>query len=130
LTADRHDDAANPSARPEDGETLAHSALESGVEAHSIEAVLEERHAENEDVEVGLGVLSPRELEVLQLISRGLTNSEVAARLHVTVHAVKFHLAAIYRRLGVSNRTEAAVTYLRAQAETARPLGGHMAAAD
>jgi DNA-binding NarL/FixJ family response regulator len=95
-----------------------------------MEAVLEERHAEKEEVEVGLGVLSPRELEVLQLISRGLTNSEVAARLHVTVHAVKFHLAAIYRRLGVSNRTEAAVTYLRAQAERTEPLGGHMAAAD
>jgi DNA-binding NarL/FixJ family response regulator len=29
------------------------------------------------------------------------------------VHAIKFHLAAIYRRLGVSNRTEAAVAYLR-----------------
>ena len=77
----------------------------------------------------GVGVLSPRELEVLQLISNGLTNGEVAARLHVTVHAVKFHLAGIYRRLGVSNRTEAAVTYLRAQAEPVEPLGGAQAAA-
>jgi DNA-binding NarL/FixJ family response regulator len=76
-----------------------------------------------------VGVLSPRELEVLQLISRGLTNGEVAARLHVSVHAVKFHLAAIYRRLGVSNRTEAAVTYLRAEAERVEPLGGAQAAA-
>lgn len=73
---------------------------------------------------MGVHALSPRELEVLRLISVGLTNSEVAARLQVTVHAVKFHLAAIYRRLGVSNRTEAAVTYLRAQAESLEPLGG------
>jgi DNA-binding NarL/FixJ family response regulator len=63
-----------------------------------------------------ISALSARELEVLGLISHGLTNNEVAARLHVSVHAVKFHLAGIYRRLGVSNRTEAAVTYLRAQA--------------
>jgi DNA-binding NarL/FixJ family response regulator len=43
----------------------------------------------------------------------GLTNGAVAERLNVTVHAVKFHLAGIYRKLGVSNRTEAAVVYLR-----------------
>jgi DNA-binding NarL/FixJ family response regulator len=57
--------------------------------------------------------LTPRELEVLQLISSGLSNAEAASRLNVSVHAIKFHLAAIYRRLGVTNRTEAAVTYLR-----------------
>ena len=57
--------------------------------------------------------LTPRELEVLHLISSGVTNAEAARRLHISVHAIKFHLAAIYSRLGVSNRTEAAVTYLR-----------------
>ena len=61
----------------------------------------------------GLVTLTPRELEVLQLISSGVTNAEAARRLHISVHAIKFHLAAIYSRLGVSNRTEAAVTYLR-----------------
>lgn len=58
--------------------------------------------------------LSPRELEVLRMTAFGLTNAEIAERLHVTVHAVKFHLARIYQRLGVGNRTEAAVMYLRA----------------
>ena len=62
----------------------------------------------------GLVALTPRELEVLRLISFGLTNAEAARRLQVSVHAIKFHLAAIYSRLGVANRTEAAVTYLRA----------------
>lgn len=57
--------------------------------------------------------MTPRELEVLQMISHGLTNAEAARRLHLSVHAIKFHLAAIYRRLGVANRTEAAVTYFR-----------------
>ena len=69
--------------------------------------------AGNVPQERGLVVLTPRELEVLQMISSGLTNAEAARRLHLTVHAIKFHLASIYRRLGVNNRTEAAVTYLR-----------------
>jgi DNA-binding NarL/FixJ family response regulator len=63
----------------------------------------------------GLGRLTPRELEVLEMISFGLTNAEAARRLQVSVHAIKFHLAAIYSRLGVTNRTEAAVAYLRSQ---------------
>ena len=46
------------------------------------------------------------------MASRGLTNREIAGQLHVTPHAIKFHLSSIYRKLGVSNRTEAAVTYL------------------
>jgi DNA-binding CsgD family transcriptional regulator len=58
-------------------------------------------------------LLSPRECEVLDLASLGLTNAQIAARLDVTVHAVKFHLAGIYRKLGVTNRTEAVVQCLR-----------------
>lgn len=57
--------------------------------------------------------LTPRELEVLHLIASGVTNAEAARRLDISIHAIKFHLAAIYSRLGVSNRTEAAVAYLR-----------------
>ena len=51
---------------------------------------------------------------MLELTSLGLTNDQIAARLDVGVHAIKFHLASIYRKLGVSNRTEAASVYLRA----------------
>lgn len=61
----------------------------------------------------GLRLLSPREREVLGMAAQGLTNQQVAANLEVTVHAVKFHLASIYRKLGVNNRTEAAVVWLR-----------------
>lgn len=63
-------------------------------------------------------VLSRREAEVLELASRGLTNKQVATRLGVTIHAVKFHLAAVYRKLGVMNRTEAAVVFLEAERST------------
>jgi DNA-binding NarL/FixJ family response regulator len=56
--------------------------------------------------------LSQRETEVLALVAHGLPNSNIAAKLDLTVHAVKFHLASIYRKLHVTNRTEAAVRYL------------------
>ena len=69
----------------------------------------------------GLSALTPRELEVLQMISYGMTNAEAARRLQVSVHAIKFHLAAVYSRLGVTNRTEAAVTYLRFTNGNAEP---------
>lgn len=58
---------------------------------------------------------SSREIEVLELASQGMTNPQIAKRLELSVHAIKFHLASIYRKLGVSNRTEAAVVFLRSQ---------------
>jgi DNA-binding NarL/FixJ family response regulator len=55
--------------------------------------------------------LSPRQREVLGLIALGLSNREIAGRLFVTVHAVNYHVSAIYQKLEVANRTEAAVLY-------------------
>jgi DNA-binding NarL/FixJ family response regulator len=54
---------------------------------------------------------STREIEVLQLASLGMTNPQIASRLELSVHAIKFHLASIYRKLGAANRTEAAVAW-------------------
>jgi two-component system nitrate/nitrite response regulator NarL len=61
--------------------------------------------------------LSRRELEVLEMASRGLTNPQMASNLSVTVYAIKFHLTSIYRKLGVANRTEAAVAFLTARGD-------------
>jgi DNA-binding NarL/FixJ family response regulator len=51
--------------------------------------------------------LTAREGEILGLAAHGLTNSQIGKRLWVTEQTVKFHLSNIYRKLGVSNRTEA-----------------------
>lgn len=51
--------------------------------------------------------LTARELEVLQLIGQGLANKMIADRLHISEHTVKFHVSAIYAKLGVASRTEA-----------------------
>jgi DNA-binding NarL/FixJ family response regulator len=52
--------------------------------------------------------LTDRELEVVKAVSRGLSNKAIAGELWVTVQTVKFHLTSIYRKLGITNRTEAA----------------------
>lgn len=54
---------------------------------------------------------STREIEVLELAAQGMTNPQIASRLELSVHAIKFHLASIYRKLGAANRTEAAVAW-------------------
>jgi DNA-binding CsgD family transcriptional regulator len=59
-----------------------------------------------------LDLLTAREVQVLQFTSKGRSNAQVAGDLGVTVHSVKFHLASIYRKLRVRNRTEAAAAYL------------------
>ncbi len=51
--------------------------------------------------------LTPRELEVLQLLARGLTNKAIAARLQISEHTVKFHIGSIMGKLGAESRTEA-----------------------
>ena len=51
--------------------------------------------------------LTPREFEILGLVAAGSQNAEVASALWVTEQTVKFHLSNIYKKLGVSNRTEA-----------------------
>jgi two-component system, NarL family, nitrate/nitrite response regulator NarL len=52
--------------------------------------------------------LTKRELTILKAVARGLANQAIARELWVTEQTVKFHLTNIYRKLGVSNRTEAA----------------------
>jgi DNA-binding NarL/FixJ family response regulator len=68
-------------------------------------------------VESGAG-LSERQREVLELLGQGLSNATIAERLFISKNTVKFHVAAIYQRLGVSNRVEAvrALSGLRAAA--------------
>ncbi len=59
------------------------------------------------DAEPLIEPLTGREVEVLQLISQGLANKQIALELTISEHTVKFHLSSLYAKLGVSSRTEA-----------------------
>lgn len=66
------------------------------------------RSALTESDEGAVGVLSARQLEILLLASRGLSNRQIALRLHITEGTVKRHLADTYRKMEVNSRGEAA----------------------
>jgi DNA-binding NarL/FixJ family response regulator len=57
--------------------------------------------------------LTPRELEVLQLLARGLDNPEIASTLFLSQHTVKNHVSSILVKLQVENRIQAAVRAVR-----------------
>src|SRR3954462_14859792 len=72
-------------------------------------AVLQQSRRAHELIEP----LTARELEVMQLLASGQTNKEIANRLGVTEHTVKFHVNSILGKLGVATRTEAVVHVAR-----------------
>jgi two-component system, NarL family, response regulator YdfI len=57
--------------------------------------------------------LTRREREVLQMLASGLANKEIAARLNISEHTVKFHVASVLGKLGASGRTEAVALGIR-----------------
>jgi len=58
-------------------------------------------------VEESAESLTRREHEVLQMLAAGLSNKEIAARLNISEHTAKFHVASILGKLGAASRTEA-----------------------
>jgi DNA-binding NarL/FixJ family response regulator len=106
---------------------LIQTALKRGASAYIVKTVDPEdlaaalRQAMNGNVFTTVGVsedageraakeagLTERELVIVRAVARGLSNEAIAKELWVAEQTVKFHLTNIYRKLGVSNRTEAA----------------------
>jgi DNA-binding NarL/FixJ family response regulator len=66
--------------------------------------------------------LSTRELEVLESMCKGKTNQEIALALHISPFTVKNHVQRIFRKIGVTNRTQAAARYTEAVRKAALSL--------
>jgi DNA-binding NarL/FixJ family response regulator len=58
-------------------------------------------------------VLTPRELEILEMIAEGMSNRTIAAHLGISDYTVKFHVASILAKLGAASRTEAVTLGVR-----------------
>jgi DNA-binding NarL/FixJ family response regulator len=69
----------------------------------------------------GDALLSGRELDVVRCVAEGLSNREIAQRLHLTEHTIKNYLFRIFNKLGVSSRVEVVLHALN-QASTPQPL--------
>jgi DNA-binding NarL/FixJ family response regulator len=82
-------------------------ALDSGADAYLVAA------ADAAQGEALVEPLTPRELQVLTLAADGLANKAIAATLHISDETVKFHLGAVFGKLGASNRTDAVRQALR-----------------
>jgi DNA-binding NarL/FixJ family response regulator len=74
--------------------------------AHDIDAFIVAPAPARRDTAVP-ETLTPRELEVLQILAEGLSNKAIARRLGISDQTVKFHVASIGGKLGAQNRTEA-----------------------
>nr|WP_242045938.1 response regulator transcription factor [Leptolyngbya sp. FACHB-16] len=57
--------------------------------------------------------LTPREIEVLQLLATGLGNKAIARQLNISEHTVKFHISSIFSKLNATSRTEAVTLGMR-----------------
>ncbi len=92
-------------AQPDEIARAIRSAHEGGspIDARVASNLLEDRRP------VDPSALTPREREVLVLVGRGMLNKQVARELNISEKTVKAHLGRIFNRLGVSDRTQAAV---------------------
>jgi DNA-binding CsgD family transcriptional regulator len=64
-----------------------------------------------------LTMLSPREMEVMELISHSMTNEEIADKLFLSPKTVKTHIRNIFEKTGIHNRVEAVLLYIRYKQE-------------
>ena len=57
--------------------------------------------------------ITPREIEVLRMLAEGLVNKDIASRMNISDHTVKFHISSILEKLGAATRTEAVTIGIR-----------------
>ena len=85
-----------------------------------------EAFASTPRIQISKGVqsLTPREREVAHLVSDGMSNSEVAKRLELSIHTVKNYLFSVFDKIGVSSRAELILYLLASSAPPKKPTTG------
>jgi DNA-binding CsgD family transcriptional regulator len=87
--------------------------LNTQIDKKVLEEVEKVNITKQSDMEVSRSPLSPREMEILTNVTRGLSNKEIATSLGISQQTVKNHMTAILFKLGLEDRTQAAVHALR-----------------
>lgn len=93
-------------------EALHQTAAELGRRATELHRLTQPPHDVRDEF---VGKLTPRQIEILALISEGLSNAEIGERLFLAEPTIKWHVGKILRALGVANRAQAVSRYLSAQ---------------
>lgn len=106
--ATRMEDLLNTVRRLSDGEQL----LSQQEVIEALRFVVRERESEHE-AQLAISKLTPREREVLRALSEGLSDKEIAERLHVGTGTVHTHVTSILAKVGVSSRLQALVFSVR-----------------
>ena len=75
--------------------------------------VLDKLASELSRKSTGADTLSDREIEVLRLMAKGVSNKDIADQLSITQSTVKTHITSIFQKLNVTTRTEAVTTALK-----------------
>jgi DNA-binding CsgD family transcriptional regulator len=107
--------ASRPEAAVEEARTALRGFEQLGAarEADETASVLRRLGVRGQTGPKGLGMLSQRERQVLELVAEGLTNTEIAARLFISTKTAGNHVSNVLMKLGVRSRTEAAAYALR-----------------
>ena len=79
----------------------------------SLASILNDKIKEKEQDQAKIDSLTKRELEVLKLLSVGMYNKEIGEKLEITERTIKNHVSNIFKKIGVSDRTQAAVFAIR-----------------
>lgn len=93
-----------------DGEAVLHSDVIGKILKYTTSLM---SAGDEKEIKEPLSVFSARELEVLKLAARGMSNKDIAQELFITDRTVKAHLSSIFSKMGVASRTEALVEGLR-----------------
>jgi DNA-binding NarL/FixJ family response regulator len=91
--------------------------LEGDVWLPEVALALEDQDpSPDEEVARRVASLTPQQFRVLMMLAQGMLNKQIAAELDVSEATIKAHVTAIFRKLGVRSRTQAAVTARRIEA--------------